>query len=115
MPPQQDELVSDIDHDEPFFVGITSSWERDGNCTSKGIDVGIFFPSMELDGPTEYGRKKQLACAICATCPKRGECLGFAIQNNHRVDGIWGGHTQHERRAIRAKYLETGIVTAVNW
>lgn len=45
------------------------------------------------------------AKAVCADCPVAGECLTWAIEAN-QLDGIWGGYTPTERRAIRRRWLE---------
>ena len=52
----------------------------------------VFFP---LD---EAGARH--ARAVCARCPVRAECLAFAVRNGLH-DGIWGGTSERERRAMR--------------
>lgn len=42
------------------------------------------------------------AIALCKTCPEIEPCLAYAI--NHRIDeGIFGGLTPDQRRALRRK------------
>ena len=38
------------------------------------------------------------AKAVCAECPARDACLGWALE--HSEYGIWGGLTEDERRAL---------------
>lgn len=44
-------------------------------------------------------RRVEEAKAICATCPVQAQCLKFAIDNDER-DGVWGGLTAKERKAL---------------
>lgn len=63
------------------------------------MDQVSFFPDKEdLAGIAK-------AKAICATCPVAGECLTWAIETN-QTEGVWGGHTPKERRALRRGWLE---------
>jgi WhiB family redox-sensing transcriptional regulator len=36
---------------------------------------------------------------ICAMCAVSRQCLEFAI-DTHEQHGVWGGLTEHERRAL---------------
>jgi WhiB family redox-sensing transcriptional regulator len=36
---------------------------------------------------------------ICATCPVRLACLGYALDNN-LTGGVWGGTSEQERQRI---------------
>ena len=53
--------------------------------------------SIELDSRTPDGPLGLEAKAICLGCVVWSECLEFAI-GTRRVDGIWGGMTERERR-----------------
>jgi hypothetical protein len=61
-------------------------------------EVSFFPDSDDLAGISR-------AKAVCATCPVAAECLTWAIESN-QPEGIWGGHTPKERRAIRRHWLE---------
>lgn len=79
---------------------LPSTWSnrdwRDGAaCRSLGNQ--IFFPVGGEPGAVAQVRQ---AKAICASCPVRFECLEFALQTAQE-DGVWGGHTEDERRSIR--------------
>lgn len=52
----------------------------------------MFFP--------ERGGSVDEAKAVCSSCRIREACLEYAIANNEQF-GIWGGHTERERRRIR--------------
>jgi len=41
------------------------------------------------------------AKAVCAYCPVRADCLGYALATGQDA-GVWGGTTEDERRQIRS-------------
>ena len=72
-------------------------WREAAAClVNREVD---FFPDRE--DVAAVARAK----AVCATCPVAAECLSWALETN-QPDGIWGGHTLKERRAIRRTWLE---------
>ncbi len=71
-------------------------WKADAAC--RDLDVDLFFPDSESDsGP---------ALAVCADCPVRDACLDFALRSR-QLDGIWGGHSESERRRLRRRLGRT--------
>lgn len=64
-------------------------WAHDAPCQRLHH---IFF------GPNATSTRR--AKAICDTCPHEAECLEYALEINVS-DGVWGGTTARERRAIR--------------
>jgi len=44
-------------------------------------------------------KRVEEAKTICGTCTVREQCLQFAIDNDER-DGVWGGLTAKERKAL---------------
>ncbi|HLT96140.1 MAG TPA: WhiB family transcriptional regulator [Acidimicrobiia bacterium] len=73
------------------------SWREAAACA--GTTEVNFFPD-----PADLAAVSR-AKAMCATCPVAGECLTWAIETN-QTEGIWGGHTPAERRALRRRWLE---------
>lgn len=72
-------------------------WDRiftHGACNGSDIDRDVFFPGR--NEPHKTARAK----AICARCDVRTDCLLYAVAHDIK-DGIWGGLTRGERRAIR--------------
>lgn len=67
-----------------------TAWVSRGNC--RGIPADLFFP--------ERGASTTDARAVCAGCVVREECLEYALANDIRF-GIWGGHSERERRRMR--------------
>ncbi|HEX6946316.1 MAG TPA: WhiB family transcriptional regulator [Acidimicrobiia bacterium] len=62
-------------------------------------------PEVDFFPPREDSLAIARARAVCAGCPVAAECLNWALATN-QPDGIWGGHTPRERRAIRRVWLE---------
>ena len=62
----------------------------------KDEDAELFFPISDV-GPG--ARQTAQAKAVCARCPVRAECLGYALDSG--LDhGIFGGTTADERRRL---------------
>jgi len=86
-------MVSPVAIDVKF-----STWREEAACLDL-VDEVSFFPDPEdLVGIAQ-------AKAVCSTCPVASECLTWAIETN-QSEGVWGGHTPHERRAIRRRWIE---------
>jgi WhiB family transcriptional regulator, redox-sensing transcriptional regulator len=75
---------------------VRATWRDDAAC--RDADPDLFFP-IGTTGPTlvQIGEAKR----ICRACPAQASCLAWALENGV-ADGIWGGTTHDERRAIRA-------------
>lgn len=65
------------------------AWTLQAVCAS--VDPELFFP--------EKGGSTRAATRICQTCPVINECLQTALDHGDR-HGIWGGTSEHQRRAI---------------
>ncbi len=73
--------------------------------TSSQADPRLGSHSACLDTPAEMffpeqGGSADEAKAICQGCSIREACLEYALANNEKF-GVWGGHTERERRRIR--------------
>ena len=51
------------------------------------------------------------AKAVCLKCPVVAQCLESALRAG-RVEGVWGGTTEVERRAMRRREREYGHAEA---
>jgi WhiB family redox-sensing transcriptional regulator len=70
------------------------AWAEFAAC--KDEDPELFFPVSEV-GPG--ARQVAQAKAVCARCPVREICLGFALDEG--LDhGVFGGQTADERRKL---------------
>jgi WhiB family redox-sensing transcriptional regulator len=67
-----------------------SDWRRRAACV--GVDPELWFPVGPLADVSE-------ARAVCVGCPVRAVCLAWALERG--VQGVWGGLTEDERRALR--------------
>ena len=72
------------------------NWREDAAC--RDADPELFFP-VGTAGPAL--RQIREARRICCSCPAQVPCLAWAL--DHEVtDGVWGGTTAGQRRAIRS-------------
>jgi WhiB family redox-sensing transcriptional regulator len=73
-----------------------ANWRDDAAC--RDADPDLFFP-IGTTGPAlrQIGEAKQ----VCRTCPAQTQCLAWAL-DNRVIDGVWGGTTGEERRAMRS-------------
>lgn len=72
-----------------------TEWMRGGLCAQ--TDPEEFYPAV--------GQNAGPAKAVCAVCPVRDECLAYALSRGER-HGVWGGHSERERRALRRTQSE---------
>jgi WhiB family redox-sensing transcriptional regulator len=72
------------------------NWREEAAC--RDPDPELFFP-IGTAGPAL--RQIREARRICCSCPAQAPCLAWAL--DHEVtDGVWGGTTAGQRRAIRS-------------
>jgi WhiB family redox-sensing transcriptional regulator len=72
-------------------------WTGYAACHVPGVDPELFFPLADA-GPALP--RVAAAKRICAGCPVRVNCLGWALRAGEPA-GIWGGTTPEERRGLR--------------
>lgn len=76
------------------MTDLFTGWAELAAC--KDEDPELFFPISDI-GPG--ARQTAQAKAVCARCPVRSECLGYALDNG--LDhGVFGGTTAEERRRL---------------
>jgi hypothetical protein len=73
-------------------------WKDRSACADK--ELSIFFASPKSDVTT-------VAISICKTCPVRQECFYEAI--TYGYDGVWGGSTYDQRRALIINFLDSDL------
>ncbi|WBB62470.1 WhiB family transcriptional regulator [Streptomyces sp. WMMC500] len=72
-------------------------WREQAACLD--VDPELFFP-IGHKGPML--NQTDVAKAVCGRCPVQEPCLGWALRVG-QVEGIWGGLTEDERRALRRR------------
>lgn len=90
------EQVTKIRHDVRYVAARRSDLKTDPTWRARSaclaVDPGTFFPEPQDEVGT--------AIALCHDCPVSGACLAAAL-NTAEPEGIWGGTTPSERRAMR--------------
>jgi WhiB family redox-sensing transcriptional regulator len=76
-----------------------TGWRERAAC--RHLDPEVFFPEGTA-GPALQAIDQ--AKQVCRTCPVRARCLDWALVH-HAHFGIWGGHTEAERRDLRQHAL----------
>ena len=71
------------------------AWRAQAACRTE--DPELFFP---VSRGAAGRREAESAKAICRRCPVRQACLDWAVRTGQPW-GIYGGHTEDERRALR--------------
>ncbi|MFF9091111.1 WhiB family transcriptional regulator [Streptomyces sp. NPDC014991] len=76
------------------------NWRTWAAC--RGEDPELFFPISE-DGASRA--QIEQARRICFSCAVVHECRAWALRNRE-YDGVWGGLTARQRRALRPRRSE---------
>ncbi|AWW36050.1 MULTISPECIES: WhiB family transcriptional regulator [Streptomyces] len=74
-------------------------WRERAACLNTE-DPDLFFPVGS--GVLTFEQTNE-AKAVCAHCPVMMQCLTWALRAG-RVDGIWGGTTEIERRRMKRRH-----------
>jgi len=68
------------------------TWMAAALCATEGRNAEFFVVRGQDDRPAK---------AVCARCPVRDDCLGYALDNGIAY-GIWGGTSARERSRLGA-------------
>jgi WhiB family redox-sensing transcriptional regulator len=71
---------------------VDLSWKTNGAC--RWVEPELFFPVSDADA--------EPAKQVCAECGVRERCLDFAL-DVREFEGVWGGTTGSERRALQRR------------
>ena len=74
---------------------MVTEWMQRGLC--REIPPAVFFPS---DGVGVESARR-----VCANCPVKDECLGWAM-SRPEVHGTWGGMSARGRQRLRRQLRE---------
>jgi WhiB family redox-sensing transcriptional regulator len=76
-------------------------WQLHGAC--RGAAGSVFFaPDTGREPSAERLRRLVAAKRVCARCPVREACRGYALENEEEF-GVWGGLSEVERRELIAE------------
>ncbi|GGS99621.1 WhiB family transcriptional regulator [Streptomyces chromofuscus] len=82
-------------------------WRARGLCLRR--DPDLFFPIGSVNsGPVAFQTDE--AKAVCRRCPVTEQCLAWAVDAGP-VEGIWGGTTEGERRAMQRRAARESAAT----
>lgn len=82
-------------------------WRDRAACLTE--DPELFFPV----GPDRRNERQiELAKQVCARCLVQEQCLEFALRTNQ--EGIWGGLTEEERKAMKRRTARLGNQATVS-
>ncbi len=79
------------------------TWRDDAACKGLADQDGLFFPNAQTGETPAYGP----ALNVCRTCPVRLPCLDYALREKMLEDGVWGGYTPKQRKAVRRSFFNT--------
>ncbi|WP_351235447.1 WhiB family transcriptional regulator [Streptomyces sp. NPDC002133] len=85
-------------------------WREMAACL--GRDPDLFFPVGNSNSGATLMQITE-AKAVCRRCPVVEQCLNWAVKAVS-VDGIWGGTTEVERRAMRKRMVRRSQNNAAN-
>jgi WhiB family redox-sensing transcriptional regulator len=77
-----------------------TTWRVAALC--RGDDAIHFFAPNHLERKEQKDAREAQARALCARCPVRTECLGYALEVGE-PHGIWGGLNELQRRRLQRK------------
>jgi WhiB family transcriptional regulator, redox-sensing transcriptional regulator len=80
---------------------MSEQWRSKAACLDENTER--FFP-IGTSGPAVDQAEE--AKAVCRRCPVITQCLNWALETGQH-DGIWGGMTEDERRALRRRQRRT--------
>ena len=70
-------------------------WRAWAAC--RGMDTNLWFPE-KIDGMHQLIAD---ARAVCRTCTVTGDCLDYAMAQEVKLVGVWGGLSERERKNAR--------------
>lgn len=93
-------ISSQDDREYPDLITKTG-WREYAKCKpGSGVDAALFFgPDGERKGSKARSSRELAAKRICKECTVVAKCLEYAMKNGID-DGIWGGLTPEDRKAL---------------
>jgi len=79
-----------------LFAQMTEHINSNGETPCAQAPDMFFIDFKDTQAPEKMKNSK----ALCATCPIQLLCLEYALEAGEQ-DGIWGGLTRNERKALK--------------
>jgi len=89
---------------------VTASWAWQSSAACRGRPLELFF-GHDGERQRDRERREKQAAAVCAGCPVRAECFGYAISRPERY-GTWGGTAEDDRETERRKRVRAAAARA---
>jgi len=84
--------------DAAISPAAVADWRDDALCADSAYDPELWFP---IGDGNDARAQAGIARAVCWDCPAMDACREWALDN--LSDGVAGGLTEKERRAIRKR------------
>lgn len=84
-----------------LYKELTEQIIDEGDVPCQQAPDVFFIDKGDHQGPEKIRMSKQL----CDSCPLRLLCLEYALEAKER-DGIWGGLTYNERKALKRNRIK---------
>lgn len=81
----------------------TGRWRQEAEC--RDLDPRLFFP---VGASSAAIGRVEAAKAVCGRCEVTEPCLDFALTTNQN-SGVWGGHSEEERRQLRRERAQPSV------
>ena len=81
---------------ERLYIELTDAIRDNGGVRCQELPDAFFIDFKDTQAPEKMKNSK----ALCATCPIQLLCLEYALEAGEQ-DGIWGGLTRNERKALK--------------
>ena len=87
--PELDDIVRHVDG---------QGWRAWAAC--RGGNTADWFPERD-EGTSDQAAGLLRAREVCAGCTVRADCLDFALAQEAKLVGMWGGLSERERKKLR--------------
>jgi hypothetical protein len=100
---------TDEEPEEVKRPSLIPEWQLEALCS--GMDAKDFYGGEGTpESPSMTPTQRKATKKLCGSCPVRGDCLEFALENREGY-GIWGGTTDEERADLLNSYIDPGLLS----
>ena len=91
-------MLSEAGFDERTRYVDGQGWRAWAAC--RGGNMADWFPERD-EGTSDHAAGLARAREVCAGCTVRADCLDYALAQETRLVGLWGGLSEKERKNAR--------------